>query len=265
MKELLCRRSVQRRLWGPCLVLLCSWLLLGCTREGAGSMPTGGEALAAPTGRPQLRTRQEGVGVDACGGIWPQEERVTVRGLFRTAGEQAYLDVVHMPPESPPCWARLFLDPQPDVGRVSWEAPLYLEVSGWLSTSRWSSAGLWDLRVDEWAELLFDPVGARQACREAVRAATAELQQLDWGSLATPTYAEVTAAYHLSAEDLASVEVQIQGVDPDRPLVLLTARGPDLPQVRPLVFRWVAVECVYDVAAEQVLVLVATIQGEVQE
>jgi len=244
----------------PCC-FLGMLLLFSC-----GQVPTADPGRTDVAGSaPALHTRPEAVSHTPCGPLWSEGEEATLRGLYRTSGEQAYIDVVRVQSGAPPCWARFFLDRDIGLGAVSWDAPYYLEVTGRPSSARWSSPGLWDLQVARWSELPFDTGTAREACRQAVAAQSAALQQLDWAALASPAYVTGTAGFRPAGADLAQAEVDIIGADDREPLLVMEAVGPDLPQVRPLVRRWVSVECVYDLEQARVTALVATIAGEVQE
>lgn len=251
-----------RRWVGPFSMAVLSLLVM----SSCGSEPTGSALLSTPPVPPPLRTRGEMVSLSPCGPLWTEGVSATVRGLYRRSGEQAYLDVVHIfPGNAEPCWARFFLREDLGLGAVSWDVPRYVEVTGRLSASSWSSAGLWDLEAERWTLLPLDVSAVQQACREAVAAQTAALQALDWAALAMPTYVTGTMGFVPSAEALARPAVRLLGADDRQPLLFLEARGPDLPPVRPLVTRWIAVECLYDLARGQVVELVATIRGEVQE
>lgn len=222
-------------------------------------------ATLPPTLPLALTVRPEGTNPSPCGALWPEGEQVTLRGLYRTTGADGYLDVSRSSAAAPPCWARFFLDRDVGLGSVAWEDPVYLEVVGLLSTSRWDTAGLWDVQVLRWTVLPLDQAAARAACRQAVVQQTAALQELDWASLALAAYVTGTAGFRPAAADLAGVTVQLDGADDRSGLILLTARGPDLPPVRPLVTRWVALECLYDISRGQVVQITATIRGEVLE
>lgn len=252
--------------------LTCGLALLLLSACGDLPGPTGAGQVdpSAALPGPPLRTRPEGLASAPCGPLWPEGERITVRGLYRTSGEQAYLDVQHLQPEGPPCWARFFLQPDPgrgglDLGAVDWHDPGYVEVTGQLSSERWSSAGLWDLQVADGTVLPWEPAAVRAACLEAVLAQAVVLADLDWAALALPSYYTATVDFFPSPEQVAQFEVQLLGADEARPVVVATAEGAELPPWRPLVRRWVAVDCLYDLERGQVVELVATIRGEVQE
>jgi hypothetical protein len=244
---------------GPCCFLLLGLLLLSGCGETRAAAP------ATPAALPPLRTRSEGVASGPCGPLWPEGEQVTLRGFYRTSGNQAYIDVSHILTGAPPCWARFFLDRDLGLGAISWDSPAYVEVTGQASTERWSSAGLWDLQVTRWTDLSWSSAAATVACRQAVAAQAATLRGIEWSSLASPAYVTGTVGFRPAVEDLASLSWRPIGADDSRPLLLLEARGPDLPPVRPLVYRWVSVDCVYSLETQQVAELVATIRGEVQE
>ncbi len=243
------------------LLVLGLFSLWACTSEPA-----------SPLGDLPLHTRPEGAGRAPCGPLWEEGAEVTLRGLYRTSGQgdefgiRPYLDVVHFFSDASSCWARIFLlGRSVEMGTVSWDAPLYVEVGGRLSAGRWSSPGLWDLQVERWSILLLDGRAVREACQAAVAAHLSDLEALDWAALALPSYVTGTAGFRPDAEGLRRLEIHFLGGDDGRPLLLLEGKGPALPPVRPLVERWVAVECVYDVAQGQVVELVATIRGEVHE
>lgn len=241
-------------------------LLLLVSACGVPTEPAAGPAAAASPGPlPPLQTRAEGDVAAPCGALWLEGEQVSLRGLYRTAGEQAYLDVWRIAEDGVSCWARFFLDKDLGLGAVHWEEPLYLQVSGRPQVGRWSSPGLWDLQVAEWSELAYDAGAARQSCRGAAATLSAELQGLDWAALALPSYYTATAGFRPSAGDLSELQIQIVGADERRPILLLEAKGPLLPQSRTLVYRWMALECHYDLEWGQVVALVATVRGEVQE
>ncbi len=244
--------------WLTCLCLCGPLFLAAC-----GDLPAAGTAV--PSAPVPLRTRGEGIASAPCGPLWPTDGAITLRGLYRTSGSQSYLDVSRIVTGTAPCWARFFLDRDLGLGTVAWDAPAYIEVSGWVSSERWSSAGLWDLRVTGWVELGWGDAAAWSACGQAVSAHATALQGLDWSGLATPAYVTGTAGYRPALEDLDDLPWLPIGADDGRPLLLLEAHGPDLPPVRPLVSRWISLECVYDLEAGRVLELVATIRGEVQE
>lgn len=226
----------------------------------------------SPLGQWSLYTRPEGDGRAPCGPLWEEGAEVTLHGLYRTSGQGSgfgthpYLDVVHFSSDGSSCWARIFLlGRNVDLGTVPWDAPLYLEVGGRISAGRWSSPGLWDLQVGRWSILPLDSRVVREACQAAVEAHLSELEALDWAALALPSYVTGTAGFRPDAEGLCHLEMHFLGSDDSRPLLLLEGRGPAMPPVRPLVERWVSLECVYDLAQGQVLELVATIRGEVHE
>lgn len=215
---------------------------------------------------PPLHTRLEGGDRAPCGPLWEEGAELALRGLYRTSGREAYLDVLHFFPDGSSCWARFFLlGRSMDLGTVPWDTPLYVEVGGRLSAGRWSSPGLWDLQVEHWTTLPLDGRAVREACREAVATHLSDLEALDWAALALPSYVTGTAGFRPDMEEFRHMEMHLVGGDDIRPLFLLEGRGPTLPPVRPLVERWVAVECVYDVDRGKVLELVATIRGEVHE
>ncbi|MGB9724652.1 MAG: hypothetical protein ACPL7G_12265, partial [Chloroflexia bacterium] len=136
-----------------------------------------------------LRTRPEGAGRTPCGLLWEEGAEVALRGLYRISGQGAYLDVAHFSSDGSICWARIFLlSRSMDLGVVPWDAPLYVEVGGRLSSVRWSAPGLWDLQVERWSILPLDDRAVREACREAVSAHLADLEALDWAALALPSY-----------------------------------------------------------------------------
>jgi hypothetical protein len=253
-----------RRLCLPACSLVLLALLSTC-----GNVPTPAAApvVALPSPLPlPLNTRPEGAAGAPCGPLWPDGEQATLRGLYRTAGKDGYLDVSRAAADTPPCWARFFLlDQDLGLGSVEWEAPVYVEVVGLPSSSRWNTAGLWDVQVLRWTVLPLDLAAARAACRQAVIEQTTALQTLDWASLALPGYVTGTAGFRPSAAELAGVTVQLDGADDRAARLLLTARGPNLPSVQPLVTRWASFECQYDIPQGQVVQIVATIRGEVQE
>ncbi len=240
-----------------------SLLLTAC-----GTVPLSSPTAPAPTvpSAVPLSTRPEPGALPPCGPLWPEGEPLTLRGLYRTSDGQGYLDLFHEQADAPPCRARLFLlNGDLGLGPVEWADPPYLEVTGQLSSERWSSLGLWDLRVEKWSSLPFDPEAVRSACREAVRVQAAALASLDWAALAMSSYYSDTLGVRPAWGDPAGLKVQILAADEVRPLFLVQIDGPELPASRPLVRRWAAVECLYDLEAGRVRSLVATIRGEVQE
>lgn len=243
-------------------VLLLLLLLASC-----GSLvPPGPETVLPVTvSAPALQTRAEGDASTPCGPLWTEGERVTLRGLYRTSGGRAYLDVTRVSPSGPPCWARFFLDRDLGLGTVVWDKPGYAEVVGLPSSSHWDSLGLWDLQVLRSTVLPLDVDAARAACGLAVAGQSAALRALDWSALALPGFVTGTAGFRPTPADLSGLAIQLDGADDRRPLLVLTARGPDLPEVHPLVHRWIALECVVDLESGQALTLTATIRGEVQE
>ena len=248
------------RLFACALALLT--LLAACGEVPLDTVPVAAPPSPLPL---PLNTRAEGLAGGPCGALWSEDEPVTLRGLYRTVGAAGYLDVSHVDPDGPPCWARFFLDQDLGLGPSDWEDPAYVEVVGLLSSSGWGSAGLWDVQVLRWTTLPLDPAVARSACRQAVAGQTAPLQRVDWASLALPGFVTGTAGFRPTTADLAAVTVTLNGADDRAGLLVLTARGPDLPAVRALVTRWVALECLYDMNLGQVVQITATIQGEVQE
>lgn len=225
-----------------------------------------GSGEANPLAGPPLHTRPEGVGRVRCGPLWEEGEEITLRGLYRTSGESAYLDIQHFFPDGSSCWARVFLlNRGMEPGAIPWNAPLYVEVGGRLSSGRWSSPGLWDLQVERRSLLPLDHRAVQEDCQAAVADRLPDLEALDWAALALPSYVTGTAGFHPDAEGLRHLEFHFLGSDDGRPLLLLEGQGPALPPVRPLVERRVAVECVYDLAQGKVQELVATIRGEVHE
>ncbi len=212
-----------------------------------------------------LRTRPEGSDRFPCGPLWEVGEQVPLRGLCRTSGGQPYLDVVVLTDTSF-CWARFFLQgKEMGIGEVSWNEPRYVEVTGRILPDPGGVHGRWTLGVERWAVLPLNLAAVRESCRQAVAKQAAELVALDWAALALPAYVTGTAGFRPQEESLHHLEMVPVGVDVREPLLLLEARGPTLPPVRPLVERWVVLECFYDLEQERVVSLVATIQGEVQE
>jgi hypothetical protein len=250
-------------LLGLCLLGLC---FSGCASSG--SEPTADRPPIAPTTSvppPPLQTLVEGDVSFPCGPLWPEDEKITVRGLYRTSGDRAYLDIYRPQSEGPACWARFFVERDLGLGKVEWQNPRYLEVTGLLSAERWSSAGLWDLKVTDWVLLRFDLAEAQSACLDAVVAQSAALHDLDWAALAIAPYYTATIGFRPTVAERGQFQVKALGADDSRPFVYLTVEGPELPEYRPLVRRWVAVDCLYDLEKGQVKELVATIRGEVQE
>jgi hypothetical protein len=246
------------------LLFLLLWAgqhLGACGQAATGSAPT---TLDPPAG-PVLRTRDEGADVSACGPLWPESGTVTLRGLYRTSGDEAYIDAYRGLAGESPCWSRFFLDPVPELGVVSWEAPRYVEVTGRVSTIRWSSPGLWDLQVDDWSLLPFDPEAVGKRCQRGIADHADDLRRLDWERLSFPAFYTGTASFEPLPDSFGTFRMTILGADDRQPMVLLAGEGPELPPVRPLVRRWIAVDCVYDLDEERVVQLIATIRGELQE
>ncbi len=219
----------------------------------------------SPAAAVVLRTAPETAASSPCGPLWPEGPEITLRGLYRTTSKQAYLDVARPAADGTRCWARFFLDRDIGLGAVAWAEPRYVEVAGRVSSGHWDSPGLWDLQVARWTLLPLDTAAVRSACRGAVVAQAPALQSADWAALASPAFVTGTAGFRPEAAALSAVTVQLAGADDRGPLLLLTARGPELPAVRPLVTRWVELECVYDLDRAQVVALTATIRGEVLE
>lgn len=212
-----------------------------------------------------LRTAPETAASEPCGSLWVEGQEITLRGLYRTTGKRGYLDVARPTPDGLRCWARFFLDRDIGLGPVDWAQPVYVEAVGRVASGHWDSPGLWDLQVARWTVLPLDMAAAHSSCRAAVAAQTAALQEVDWAALSSPAFVTGTAGFRPDAAALSNVAVQPAGADDRGPLLLLTARGPELPAVRPLVTRWVELECVYDLDRAQAVTLTATIRGEVQE
>ncbi len=268
MKRSILYKQVRRCL----LFLFCLALLSSC-----GQVPIPGSVDTSLPTMPPLYTRPERTASVPCQSHWSKGETATVRGLYRTSGDEAYLDLIGSEsalersstarsgvstPEgsSAPCWTRLFLRGGPAGAVVSWADPLYVEASGTIQPR--DTGGLWEMQVRQSGELPFDPGAARAACRQAVQDRATELQALDWSLLAIPGYVTGTAGFHPQPEAFSQAQVLLLGTDERQPFLWAVVRGPDLPEVKPLVHRWVEVECLYDLDQARVVQLTATIRGE---
>ncbi len=262
------KRSVVHKQIVRCylLLLFCLALLSSCGQIP----PVGPLNLPSPTPLP-IFTRPEQAASVPCPALWNEGETATVRGLYRISGGEAYLDLVRADSAAPsestltpagfaPCWTRLFLRGEPTRAVVSWDDPLYVEAAGPVHLP--SASGLWEMQVQHSTQLPFDPEFVRLACRQAVLDQEDDLQSLDWSQLAAPGYMTGTIGFHLQPEAFAQAQVLLLGTDDRKPLLWAVVRGPDLPEVKPLVHRWVEVECVYDLDRAQLVQLTATIRGE---
>ncbi len=262
------KRSVVHKLNVRCylLLLFCLALLSSC-----GQIPPVGSLNTPPPTPLPIYTRPEQAASVPCPALWKEGETATVRGLYRTSGEEAYLDLVRAdsaassdstlaPGGSVACWTHLYLRGEPRRAVASWDDPLYVEASGPVHLP--SASGFWEMQVKHSTQLTFDPEAIRLACRQAVLDQADDLQSLDWSQLAAPGYVTGTAGFYPQPEAFAQAQVLLLGTDDRKPLLWAVVRGPDLPEVKPLVHRWVEVECAYDLDRAQPMYLTATIRGE---
>jgi hypothetical protein len=113
------------------------------------------------------------------------------------------------------------------------------------------------------------PQGA-DAARAAINASAQSLAAVDYVSLALPDWVTVTRKLQVTPGDFTGQGAsasEVGSVDGEPRWLLYEWRGPEIPQRddRPIVYRWVYVYALYDIAGARVTRLLASIRGEVHE
>ena len=126
-----------------------------------------------------------------------------------------------------------------------------------------------------WASAYVSPTTQAAAqgeatARAAIQASAQPLAAVDYVALALPDWVTVTRKLQVAPGDFTGQGVtasEVGSVDGEPRWVLYEWRGPEIPQRddRPIVYRWVYVYALYDVAESRVTRLLATIRGEVHE
>jgi hypothetical protein len=106
--------------------------------------------------------------------------------------------------------------------------------------------------------------------RAAISANAAQLAAVDYVALALPDWVTVTRKLQVTPADFTgdgARPAEVGSVDGKSRWVLYEWQGPEIPQRddRPIVYRWVTVHALYDIAEARVTRLLATIRGEVHE
>ena len=110
----------------------------------------------------------------------------------------------------------------------------------------------------------------QDAVRAAIASNAGQLAAVDYVSLALPDWVTVTRNLQLQPGDFngqAAQATEIGAVGGEPRWVLYEWQGPEIPKRddRPIVFRWVTVYALYDIAEARVTRLLATIRGEAHE
>ncbi|MEO8286338.1 MAG: hypothetical protein ABI670_07850 [Chloroflexota bacterium] len=106
--------------------------------------------------------------------------------------------------------------------------------------------------------------------QQAIQTEADRLAKVDYAALSIPQYVTVTHSLQITPDAFdgsGAVVEQYGEAAGERRWALYAWRGPDIPQLpnRLIVFRWVEVYAVYDLAQEEVVRLLATVRGEVHE
>lgn len=114
-----------------------------------------------------------------------------------------------------------------------------------------------------------DPAVASKV-RDLISKEGARLGAVDYAALAIDPFKDVTKQLTLSVSDFQGGEMWLDAVgrqDGANRWLLYGYTGPQMPRRpdRPLVYRWVQTYALYDMDADKVLRLIATIRGEVHE
>ena len=108
------------------------------------------------------------------------------------------------------------------------------------------------------------------AVRSTIAASAQPLSGVDYASLALPDWVTVTTKLQVAPGDFTGQGVaatEVGWVESGPRWVLYEWQGPEIPQRddRPIVYRWVYVYALYDMAEARVTRLLASIRGEAHE
>ena len=151
---------------------------------------------------------------------------------------------------------------QPELSTLGETQPFRERIAQGLGDITWASA--YSSPTPEHA------VRGEDAARAAIQSSAQRLASVDYVSLALPDWITVTRKLQVAPGDFAGQGVQaseVGSVDGEPRFILYEWRGPEIPQRddRRLVYRWVYVYALYDVAEARVTRLLATIRGEAHE
>jgi hypothetical protein len=113
-----------------------------------------------------------------------------------------------------------------------------------------------------------DEAGKR--VQAAINSEAARLAKVDYSALSLPDFVTVTRSLNLTAQDFTGDELRLDStgnISSEKRWALYSWQGPEIPQLpdRPLVFRWVQVYALYDLKANKIVRLIATVRGEAHE
>jgi hypothetical protein len=117
------------------------------------------------------------------------------------------------------------------------------------------------------------PAGSDQASKQvqaAIKSEAGRLAKVDYSALSLPDFVTATRSLKLTAQDFTGDELRLDSIGEaagEKRWAIYSWQGPEIPQLsdRPLVFRWVQVYALYDLKANKVVRLIATVRGEAHE
>lgn len=151
---------------------------------------------------------------------------------------------------------------QPDLITLGETQPYRERITEGLGSVTWSSA-----YVNPTPEAA---AKGQESVRDAIAANAGRLAAVDYVSLALPDWVSVTRKLQITPGDFTGADAraaEVGTVGGEPRWLLYEWQGPEIPQRddRPIVFRWVMVHALYDIAEARVTRLLATIRGEVHE
>ena len=131
-------------------------------------------------------------------------------------------------------------------------------------------AGVSRLRLRLHRTLRARPVAAGACGRHGRGTLAGRLASVDYSALSLPAFTTVTSSLNLTLQDFTGDQLRLDStgeVSGEKRWAIYSWRGPDVPPLpdRPLVSRWVQVYALYDLKANKVVRLIATVRGEAHE
>jgi len=108
------------------------------------------------------------------------------------------------------------------------------------------------------------------AVQEAIKAQATRLASVDYSALSMPAFVTVTASLKPAPQDFTGDQLRVDStgeVAGEKRWALYNWQGPKFPPLpgRAQVTRWVQVYALYDLRENQVVRLIATVRGQVEE